>query len=148
MVFYLVNHIAVFKIMIKSAKKSLESYNMALIVAVSWALLALIHILPAIAFFRPSLISKLYALEADSPLFALMHHRAALFIIVFAIAILAVINIPIRPIACSVLGFSMLSFIYIYHKNGKPMQLEKIYKADIIGLLPLLVVCFDAIGFI
>lgn len=117
---------------------------MQLVVTVCWLLLALIHLSPALAFFAPKLISKLYGLEANNPLFALMHHRAALFVIVFACAIFAALYQQIRPFACFAIGFSMLSFIFIYFKNGRPKPLEKIFKVDLIGFLPLLVVCAEA----
>lgn len=48
----------------------------------AWALLALVHITPALALFAPSLLTKLYSVEAGNPLFLLMQQRAALFLTV------------------------------------------------------------------
>ncbi len=49
----------------------------------SWILLALIHLTPFAVFFAPTTISRLYSVAQDDPSFALLHHRAALFGVVF-----------------------------------------------------------------
>ncbi len=54
-----------------------------LIETLCWLVLALIHALPALAFFTPSLITRLYGAEPGSQVFLLMQHRAALFCSVF-----------------------------------------------------------------
>ena len=44
---------------------------------IAWLILALIHLAPALAFFRPAMLTRLYATDAQSPTFQLLHHRAA-----------------------------------------------------------------------
>ena len=46
---------------------------------IAWLILALIHLMPALAFFRPAMLTRLYAVEAQSPTFLLLHHRARAF---------------------------------------------------------------------
>ena len=48
-----------------------------------WLILAAIHAMPALAFFRPATLTSLYRLQPDNPLFLLMQHRAGLFVAVF-----------------------------------------------------------------
>ena len=43
----------------------------------AWAILALVHVMPALALFAPSLLTKLYGVSSGDPLFLLIHHRAA-----------------------------------------------------------------------
>ena len=56
-----------------------------LMTSVCWGMLAVVHALPALALFRPTLISSLYGVEAGSSTYLLLHHRAALFLVIFVI---------------------------------------------------------------
>lgn len=114
-----------------------ESQKMQMLETVCWLLLALIHLTPALAFFKPDLIQKLYGIDKHNPLFAILHHRAALFLSVFLVLIWAACDVQIRPVAGSIATVSMISFIYIYHKYQQPAQLKRIYQFDLFGLIPL-----------
>ena len=80
---------------------------------IAWLALALLHLLPAIAMVRPSLLSELYGIDAASPAFPLVWHRAALFGVVMVIAIWASVRPEVRPLASVAVGFSMITFIAI-----------------------------------
>ena len=64
-----------------------------------WLCLAAIHAMPALALLRPAMLTRLYRLPPDSPLFLLMHHRAALFAGVFMLALWAVVDPSVRRAA-------------------------------------------------
>ena len=61
-------------------------------VRLAWLLLALIHVLPAIALVRPALLTKLYGVELASPVYTLLWHRAALFVVILLICCWAAIR--------------------------------------------------------
>ncbi len=100
----------------------------------AWLILAGIHAMPAIAFFRPSLLTRMYRLERDNPLFLLMQHRAALFTIVMIVCIWSIFDARVRQIASISVAISMLSFLLLYWRAGSPRTLKKIAQADLIGL--------------
>ena len=109
-----------------------------------WLILAAIHLLPALAFFRPSGLTQLYGVAADSPLFLLMHHRAGLFLAVFAACIWAAFIPEGRRLAVIVVGTSLVSFLYLYWSAGSPESLKRIALADMIGLPALFAVAWMA----
>ncbi len=104
---------------------------------VCWFLVALVHLVPALALFRPALITRLYGLRADDPLFALMHHRAALFLAVLIACLWAAFDPAGRQLATVVAATSMLSFLLLYVLYGRPASLKTIAAVDLVGLLPL-----------
>jgi len=99
-----------------------------------WLILAAIHFLPALAFFRPVALTQLYGIAPDSPLFLLMQHRAALFLAVFAACLWAAFLPGGRRLAVVVVAISMLSFVVLYVTNGAPFALKRIAIVDIAGL--------------
>lgn len=101
---------------------------------VCWLVLAGIHALPALAFFRPSGLTALYGIQADNPLFVLMHHRAALFLAVFVACIWAVFIPDGRRLAVVVVAISMLTFLVLWWSNGSPAELRRIAIADLVGI--------------
>lgn len=103
-------------------------------VRIGWAILALIHATPALALFRPALISKLYGVSKGSPLFLLLHHRAALFFIILILCIWAMVALDVRRVAVVAVGLSMLSFLWLYMQAGAPPALKTIALADLIGI--------------
>jgi hypothetical protein len=113
-------------------------------VRIGWGLLALVHLMPALAFFRPAQLSALYRVNADNPLFSLMHHRAALFVVICILCIWAALDPAVRRLAVVGVGFSMLSFLWIYWRAGQPAPLKTIAMVDMIGLVPLVLVAWDA----
>lgn len=99
-----------------------------------YAVLASIHMLPASMLFRPQAIGSLYRIDADGPLLALLHHRAALFAIVVLACIWAIVDPASRKLAAAVIATSMLSFLAVYWNAGSPAALKGIALADLVGL--------------
>jgi hypothetical protein len=107
---------------------------MNMIAKLCWAILLAIHTMPALALFRPALISKMYRVDAESPLFLLFQHRAALFFVICVICVWAIFRPETRPLATIAVGISMVSFVLIWLLAGAPSALKSIAVADIIGL--------------
>jgi hypothetical protein len=105
-----------------------------MIAQVCWVALILVHAIPALALFRPSLISKLYGVDPDSPLFLLFQHRAALFVVICVVCLWSVFKPEIRQLACVAVGFSMVSFLWLYWAAGAPASLRSIAIVDLVGL--------------
>ncbi|MGB5725088.1 MAG: hypothetical protein WBM39_11810 [Parasphingorhabdus sp.] len=102
---------------------------------IGWLVLALgIHLPPFVAFFMPSLITKLYSISPDDPNFALFHHRAALFGVVMIICLWAAFDPNVRKAAFAVTALSMISFLAIYFGYGQPQSLRTIALVDGLGL--------------
>ena len=99
-----------------------------------FAVLALIHIVPASMLVRPQAIGRLYRIDASGPLLSLLQHRAALFAIVVLACIWAMIDPASRRLAVAVIATSMLSFLAIYWHAGSPPALKTIALADLAGL--------------
>ena len=99
--------------------------------------------MPALAFFRPALLTRLYRIERQHGLFLLMQHRAALFVAVLLACIIAAFHAPSRPIAIVLTAISMLSFLYLYAAAGAPARLRTIARADLFGLIPLALTTFS-----
>jgi hypothetical protein len=102
--------------------------------SVLWLILAAIHAMPALAFFRPATLTTLYGIAADNPLFLLMQHRAALFLAVFAACLWAAFVPEGRKLAVIVVGISLLSFLALYWMAGSPAPLKRIAIADLVGV--------------
>jgi hypothetical protein len=105
-----------------------------MITRIAWLLLAVLHVLPAVAVIRPSLLTSLYGVDAGSDLALLLQHRAALFAAVVAVAMLAAFRREARQAAALVVGLSMVSFLILYALGGAPSRLTTIAIADLIGL--------------
>lgn len=99
-----------------------------------WLILAAIHAMPALAFFRPAALTTLYRIAPDNPLFLLMQHRAALFVAVFVACVFAAVVPEGRRLAVIVVGISMLSFLLLYFQAGSPPPLRRIAMVDLAGL--------------
>lgn len=99
-----------------------------------WLILAAIHAMPAVALFRPATLTTLYGVTADSPLFLLMQHRAALFLAVFIACVWAAFVPEGRRLAVLVVGVSMISFLVLYVGAGSPEPLKRIALVDLAGL--------------
>ncbi len=111
---------------------------------IAWLALAAVHALPALAFVRPAMLTALYRLTPDNPLFLLMHHRAALFVAVFAACVWAAFDPGARRLASVLVAISMLSFLLLYFHAGSPPALRRIAMVDMFGLIPLAFVAFTA----
>ena len=115
-----------------------------MIVKIAWLILAAIHATPALALFRPAMIGKLYRVAADNPLFLLMQHRAALFLVIFVLAVWAAFDPANRRFASIGVGISMISFLILYWSAGSPPELKTIAITDLIGIPFLLFVTWKA----
>jgi hypothetical protein len=111
---------------------------------IAWGMLALIHLTPAVALVRPSLITTLYRVPVDNPLFLLLHHRAALFAVILLLCLWAMADPSSRRVASVAVGLSMISFLGLYVLNGSPSALRSIAIADLIGLPALAYVTWRA----
>jgi hypothetical protein len=116
-----------------------------MLVKVSWIILALIHLAPALAFFKPSLLSSLYGADPSSITHLLLHHRAALFVSVFVACIWALLRPEARMLAAVLVGLSMVSFLILYINGSTPQNLRMIAIADLIGLPFLMIVTRHAL---
>lgn len=101
---------------------------------ISWAVLALVHALPAAALVRPSLLTTLYGVGRDSPAFLLLQHRAALFGVVVLICLWALADADVRRLAFVATALSMVSFLLLYAGNGAPVALRQIALVDAVAL--------------
>ena len=108
---------------------------------IAWLVLAAVHATPALAFFRPATLTTLYRLDNSNPLFLLMHHRAALFLAVFALCLWSAFDSQPRRAAVVLTAISMLSFLTLYFQYDSPKPLKTIALVDLAGL-PFL--CFVA----
>jgi hypothetical protein len=111
---------------------------------VCWLVLGLIHVMPALAVFRPALISRLYGVDPGADSFTLLHHRAALFLAVVVICAWAAFRPEVRPLASVAVAISMVSFLLIWWGAGMPPVLRTIAVADLIGLPFLLYTAWQA----
>lgn len=111
---------------------------------ISWGVLALIHLLPALAFFSPPMISKLYGVASGSEVFLLLHHRAALFLVVLVMCLWAAFDPGSRRLASVCVAISMISFLGLYWSAGSPPALRTIAMADLVGMPFLAIVTWKA----
>ena len=111
---------------------------------IAWLILALIHLAPALAFFRPAMLTRLYAVDAQSPTFLLLHHRAALFLVVLTLCVWAAFDPGARRVASVAAAISMISFLGLYWQAGSPPALRTIAIADLAGLPFLAIVVWRA----
>lgn len=115
-----------------------------MLAVVCWIVLLLIHLVPAAALFKPALLSTLYGVEVGSVSFTLLHHRAALFLVVVVICGWAAFRPEVRPLASVAVAISMLSFLWIYAAAGQPSVLRQIALADLIAIPFLAVAAWSA----
>lgn len=111
---------------------------------VAWLILAAIHALPALALFRPAMIGRLYSVTSDNPLFLLLQHRAALFLVIFLLCVWAAFDPVSRRVACVGVGLSMVSFLILYWSAGSPPALKTVAMTDLVGIPFLLFVTWKA----
>jgi hypothetical protein len=109
-----------------------------------WVVLAIIHVLPALALFKPSLLTQLYQLQAGSVAYTLLQHRAALFVGVFIACIWAVFQPGSRQLAVVIVAVSMIAFLVLFLHTGMPSSLRIIAIADLIGLPFLTIAAWQA----
>jgi hypothetical protein len=108
--------------------------SLSMISLVCWLVLALVHMPPAAALFRPGLIRTLYGVDPGSETFLLLHHRAALFLSVSLVCGWAALHPEVRPLASVVVGLSLTSFLWLFIAAGGPSGLRMIALADVVAL--------------
>ena len=101
---------------------------------IAWGLLALLHAVPAVGLFRPSLLTRLYGVARRDPTFLLLHHRAALFGIIVLVCVWAATQGDVRRLATVAVGLSVISFLLLYRAAGAPPALRGIAIADLMAL--------------
>lgn len=111
----------------------------------AWASLVLIHLTPALVFFAPGLVQKLYGIPPSGDLGVLLTHRGVLFLAICVAAGFAIFSQDSRRLATLVVGISMIGFLVVYARAGVPAgALRKIAITDLIGLAPLIFVSIQA----
>jgi hypothetical protein len=101
---------------------------------IAWLILAAIHATPALALFRPAMIGTLYRVDNNNPLFLLLQHRAALFLVIFLLCVWAAFDPASRRVASVGVGVSMVSFLILYWSAGFPAALKTIAMTDLVGI--------------
>lgn len=115
-----------------------------MLTTVSWLILAAIHALPALAFFRPASLTSLYGIKPDNPLFLLMQHRAALFLAIFILCLWSAFDPDARKAAAIATAISMLSFLALYVIAGRPEPIKTIAVVDMVGIPFLIFIAWKA----
>lgn len=110
----------------------------------AWLVLGLIHATPAAAVVRPRMLTRLYAVELDSPLFLLLQHRAVFFATIVLVCAWAALDPGARRVASVVVGASVVSFLVFYWRSGSPRALRWIAVTDRNGIPFLAVATVDA----
>jgi hypothetical protein len=110
-----------------------------MLITIGWVLLAAIHAAPAAVFFAPGLGARLYGpLPEGIVALLLLQHRAALFLAVLAVALLAAASPGARRAASLVVGISVVGFLWAYLAQGAPEgPLRRVAIIDALALLPL-----------
>ncbi|OYY75758.1 MAG: hypothetical protein B7Y43_18235 [Sphingomonas sp. 28-62-20] len=112
----------------------------------AWIGLAAIHAMPSLALFMPSLIQRLYGVPSSGSVGILLTHRGALFLGVFALALLAAFDEQSRAAGVLVVGISMVGFLIVYAHAGSPAgALRTIALTDLVGLPLLALVTWEAL---
>ena len=108
-------------------------------VAVAFAVVGAIHLMPIAPIFIPETLSRLYGIApADSALLILMRHRALLLAIVGLLCLWASWAPSVRPAALLAAAINVLGFLGFYALYGNPAgALRNIAIADLIALPPL-----------
>jgi len=110
-----------------------------------WVLIALVHVPPALVFFRPSMARTLYGAEPDGDVGLLIVHRGALFLAVAVGAIWAALDPASRRLAWLLCALSIMSFLWLYQRAGAPGgALRTIAIADLVLVVPLIVAGYAA----
>lgn len=115
------------------------------LIRLAWALLALVHVLPAAVLVAPSLTQRLYGVAPQGDPGVLLIHRGALFLAVVAVCAYAAIEPGARRAASLVVAISVVGFLAVYARAGFPDgALRTIAIYDAVALLPLAVTLIAA----
>ena len=115
-----------------------------MVIKLCWAVLAWIHVIPALALLKPALLTTLYGAQTCSVTYMLLHHRAALFIGVFIAYIYAIFQPGSRQLAAVMVAVSMVSFLVLFVLGGNPDKLRPVAMVDLIGIPFLAIAAWNA----
>jgi hypothetical protein len=111
------------------------------LVAAMLAVVAVIHLLPAVGVLGVARLEALYGIPVQDPNLAiLMRHRAVLFALLGVFLLVAAVRPAWQP-AALVAGFvSVLSFLALARTvGGTNAQLQRVFAADVVALACLVV---------
>jgi hypothetical protein len=111
------------------------------LVAAMLAVVAVIHLLPAVGVLGAARLEALYGIPVQEPNLAiLMRHRAVLFALLGVFLLVAAVRPAWQP-AALVAGFvSVLSFLALARTvGGTNAQLQRVFAADVVALACLVV---------
>lgn len=115
------------------------------LVKIAWLSLALVHGLPALVLFAPSMVERLYAVSPSGDVGVLIVHRGALFLAMIVAALFALADPAVRRAASAIVAVSIIGFLLVYVRAGMPSgALRTIALADVAALLPLALVSWHA----
>lgn len=98
--------------------------------------LGVLNLIPAVAFVRPSMFERLYAVRADTAeLRVVMRHRAVLLGCVGAALIAAAIDRTWLWPAVIIAVVSKASFLAVYALEGRPVGLRRVALADVVAVV-------------
>jgi hypothetical protein len=114
-------------------------------IAAAWLVVALIHVLPALAAFSPNLRRRMYGVAETPTLGVILAHRGVLFLAVALACVFAVFQPDARQLATIVAGVSVFGFLIVYAVAGAPKgPLRAIALMDAIAGAALIVAALDA----
>lgn len=114
-------------------------------IALAWAALALVHLMPPLATFSPALRRRLYGMESDGALKVMLTHRGVLFAAVLVACVYAAMIPEARQLASLVVAISLVGFLIVYAGASAPKgPLRSVALVDTVALIPLALVCADA----
>lgn len=116
-----------------------------MLITLAWLALVLVHTPPALAAFSPSLRRRMYGVDENPQLSAILTHRGVLFLAVAAVCAYAAFAPEARRAASLVATISVVGFLAIYAGARFPKgPLRPIALADAIALVPLAGIAADA----
>ena len=114
---------------------------MELLTKIGWSSLALIHVMPALVLFRPSITEALYGITSSSDAGLLIVHRGALFLAIVVGSIWALFDPATRRVISVLTAISVVGFLILYLRAEMPPgPLRFIAWVDLAALAPLGVV--------
>ena len=104
----------------------------------AWLGLALIHLSPATAVFRPGGLARLYGAKPGETLSLLLEHRSLLFTGILALCLWSALDPHPRPAAALATAISVLGYLALYIRHGLPKgPMRTIAQVDLLAV-PLL----------
>lgn len=115
------------------------------LITLAWLALVLVHTPPALAAFSPSLRRRMYGVDENPQLSAILTHRGVLFLAVAVTCLYAAFEPEARRAASIVAAISVVGFLLIYVGARFPKgPLRPIAVVDLVALIPLAGATVDA----